>query len=80
MMGKSAILFKSSKEGRFTIFHGIIRTKKNLCFGKIGFEPSSEIQNKFLEVQTDFVKDKAMCIENNHPQKSQNSEIHPWWE
>jgi hypothetical protein len=58
----------------------VARKVDSRYFGKIGFEPSSEIQIKFLEVQTDFAKDKAMCIENNHPQKSQNSEIHPWWE
>jgi hypothetical protein len=54
--------------------------KKNLCFEKTEFGPFSEIQNKFWEVQNGFVKDKAMCIENSHPQISQNNEILPWWE
>jgi hypothetical protein len=41
------------------------------------FESFSEILNKFLEVQTDFVKYKVRHVENNHPQKLQNSGIPP---
>jgi hypothetical protein len=36
MMGKSAILFESGKKGRFTILHGIIRTKNFDIAGKLG--------------------------------------------
>jgi hypothetical protein len=41
------------------------------------FESFSEILNKFLEVQTDFVKYKVRHVENNHPQKLQTSGIPP---